>query len=358
MRKGGATLGATFGLEKQLMESIEGYNKMDEGTRKLHDENYAKVGSLLGAIQEAPPEQQAALWAQSFPELNRLEPGTFSPEFPGGDKLKGQTVVHGGLGAILGHQKTSAEIAKDTATAAGTTATTAGTEIANAHAANINPTLEQEAQAKATNAHEAARIGIESRKEAREQAIYQQTYGEGANEALRGVEPKLRIPATKAAQSAADEHLKANRTADEMENFISLARQGNKAAYANIPVAGVLEITTSNGVSRINKNELEAFGGAGSLFDKLSGALGKGASGASISKSVLDDIEKMHQSIRNGSDKAYNDKLDAINQNYHAGFKKTPSTRSAGTVRARDPQGVLHEAPAGTALPAGWKEEK
>lgn len=28
-----------------------------------------------------------------------------------------------------------------------------------------------------------------------------------------------------------------------------------------------------------------------------------------------------------------------------------------GTIRARDPQGKLHEAPAGTALPAGWKKE-
>lgn len=30
---------------------------------------------------------------------------------------------------------------------------------------------------------------------------------------------------------------------------------------------------------------------------------------------------------------------------------------SSGTIRARDPQGVLHEAPAGTPLPAGWKAE-
>jgi hypothetical protein len=29
-----------------------------------------------------------------------------------------------------------------------------------------------------------------------------------------------------------------------------------------------------------------------------------------------------------------------------------------GAIRARDPQGRLHEAPAGTALPAGWKAEK
>lgn len=36
-----------------------------------------------------------------------------------------------------------------------------------------------------------------------------------------------------------------------------------------------------------------------------------------------------------------------------------PDTMKPQTmIRARDPQGKLHEAPAGTALPAGWKEEK
>jgi hypothetical protein len=36
----------------------------------------------------------------------------------------------------------------------------------------------------------------------------------------------------------------------------------------------------------------------------------------------------------------------------------TPGASAAGTVRARDPQGKLHEAPAGTALPAGWTLER
>lgn len=43
-----------------------------------------------------------------------------------------------------------------------------------------------------------------------------------------------------------------------------------------------------------------------------------------------------------------------------SGRPATPSAvppASAGTVRARDPQGVLHEAPAGTPLPAGWTPE-
>lgn len=34
-----------------------------------------------------------------------------------------------------------------------------------------------------------------------------------------------------------------------------------------------------------------------------------------------------------------------------------PAPSATGTIRARDPQGKLHEAPAGTALPAGWRIE-
>lgn len=42
-----------------------------------------------------------------------------------------------------------------------------------------------------------------------------------------------------------------------------------------------------------------------------------------------------------------------------AGKTATPAAKAAeGTIRARDPQGKLHEAPAGTKLPEGWTLEK
>jgi hypothetical protein len=164
-------------------------------------------------------------------------------------------------------------------------------------------------------------MALSQAKNAREQKIYEQTYGEGSNEALRGVEPKLRTQAASAAQKAATDYVKASRSAEEMDNFIRMAREGNKAAYANMPVAGVLEITTANGTTRINRNELEAYGGAGSLFDKISGKITGAVSGAKIPKGVLDDIEKMHQAIKAGADHAYSQQVDAINQNYKSNFK-------------------------------------
>jgi hypothetical protein len=46
--------------------------------------------------------------------------------------------------------------------------------------------------------------------------------------------------------------------------------------------------------------------------------------------------------------------LDMAAEFFRGGGGKAPS----GVIRARDPQGRLHEAPAGTALPSGWVQEK
>lgn len=61
----------------------------------------------------------------------------------------------------------------------------------------------------------------------------------------------------------------------------------------------------------------------------------------------------------NNAIKLMNSKRDALKQQYEAGREGKPNFgENGGTVYARDPQGKLHQAPAGTALPAGWKPEK
>ncbi len=46
------------------------------------------------------------------------------------------------------------------------------------------------------------------------------------------------------------------------------------------------------------------------------------------------------------------------NYNKPATAKTAAPTKTGGLIRARDPQGKLHEAPAGTKLPEGWKLEQ
>ncbi len=201
------------------------------------------------------------------------------------------------------------------------------------------------------------RLAIASRADQRAAQIYEQTYGEGANPALTGVEPKLRTKALGEASKAADNFVKGQAASADMQSLIDLARSGNKLAYRMVPLEGVLEITTPRGTVRINKQELDAYGGAGSFFDKIAGSVGGALTGASIPKNVLNDIEAAHKKLETGVEETYNQKLNGINQNFRSDFKPVPSRAKAGTIRARDPQGNLHEAPAGTKLPAGWKLE-
>lgn len=59
-----------------------------------------------------------------------------------------------------------------------------------------------------------------------------------------------------------------------------------------------------------------------------------------------------------------NSKRNALQEQYSKGSKAQPNfggdqqTPTSGMIQARDPQGKLHQAPAGTALPAGWKLEQ
>lgn len=199
-------------------------------------------------------------------------------------------------------------------------ATTAGQDAARAETA---------AQHVLTNKHEEARIGLERARNVREQAIYQQTYGEGANEALKTVEPKLRVQATSAAQKAATEFQTAQRASDAIESMISMVRSGNKAAGSNLPIVGAETLQALNGIKRINRTEIEQYQGAGSLLDKISGRVGKIVAGQPIPADILNDIEEMHKVLRSDSEKQYREKLDSVNQNYHSAFKPAIPERKA-----------------------------
>ncbi len=174
-------------------------------------------------------------------------------------------------------------------------------------------------------------LALGKTKNAREQQIYEQTYGAGSNEALKGVEPKLRVQATGAAQKAADEHGKAQAAAADMKTFIDLARGGNKEAYAYMAPEGVLTLNTARGVTRVNRQEMDAYAGAGSFFDQVAAKVGKLTKGQSIPSGILADIQQLHERIAGNSDDTYNAKLGAINQNYHANFQPVPKRAAPAT---------------------------
>lgn len=195
------------------------------------------------------------------------------------------------------------------------------------------------AQAQAETArHNKAEEGIAGTRENRENQIFNQTYGPGANPALQGVDPKLRVAATAAAQKAADEYTKGSAAEADLQTFLDLARKGNKEAYAYMSPEGVLTLNTGRGVTRVNRQEIDAYAGAGSLMDNLAGKIGKWTKGQSIPADVLNDIDTLHKAIAANGEANYNNKLAGINQNYKANFQPVP-VRGASSS-SPEPSGV------------------
>ena len=226
-------------------------------------------------------------------------------------------------------QQTAAQAAATEATAASAQAETARQHLAE-------------------NRIQQARVGIEAQRNAREQQIYNQTYGPGANEALVGVDPKLRVQATKQAQAAADANNKANAAADQMQLMIDLARKGNKAAGSNLPLVGVETLNAIQGIKRVNRADVQQYGNAGDLLDKIQGKIGGLTAGQPIPADVMKDIETMHNALRQNADSTYNATLNSLNQNYKSNFK--PVTRAApppsATVKMKAPDGTVRDIPA------------
>lgn len=77
-----------------------------------------------------------------------------------------------------------------------------------------------------------------------------------------------------------------------------------------------------------------------------------------VAKTKLEGLQsalkrKRDSELENLADAGYN-----VEATTKRGAPVAPGAPATGTIRARDPQGVLHEAPAGTTLPAGWKLER
>ena len=166
----------------------------------------------------------------------------------------------------------------------------------------------------------------------------QQKSAAGSNAALASVPPKLVAPATEAAQKAGNDYAQAQSVAQRLQQMMDDAKAGNVVSYQLLPEEGALQVTTSQGVHRINMAEIQNYGG-GSLWQRMQGHLGRQLTGKSIPDSVLNDMSEMQRVQQQGAQDKYNNTLKSINQNYGANFQpvemptnsKTAAQPSAGT---------------------------
>jgi hypothetical protein len=201
----------------------------------------------------------------------------------------------------------------------------------------INPQVQQNKVAVAT-AEGQARANIEA-KTAR-----------GSNAALAEVPPHLVAPASAAANKAGEDYAQAQSVTQRLQAMMDAARRGNVVSYQLIPQEGALQVTTSQGVHRINMAEIQNYGG-GSLWQKLQGHIGKALTGASIPSSVLDDMSEMQKIQQEGSQSKYNNSIKTINETYGSKFKpvemeakpNAPSGPPSGaTMKVPGSDGKLH----------------
>ena len=171
-------------------------------------------------------------------------------------------------------------------------------------------------------------------------------------------------------QKQSDSYTQFRSTADSLKNSLAAASNGNEMAAAVAPLQGTLFITTSEGVKRINETELKGVSGAGSLVQRINGALGKATGEGPLSQQLKDDMAKLVDIYTDAKYASYKKQTDYTKKLHGLDPQKTPVLSKDGSIegeaptqsapkmiRARDPQGKLHEAPEGTALPPGWKLE-
>jgi hypothetical protein len=155
----------------------------------------------------------------------------------------------------------------------------------------------------------------------------------GSDAALAQVPPHLVAPATAAATKAGTDYAQAQSVSQSIAEMMDAAKKGNVVSYQLLPQEGALQITTSQGVHRINMAEIQNYGG-GSLIQNLQGHLGKALTGQSIPPSVLNDMQQMQDVMQRGSQAKYENDLRAINQNYGAKFQPVTMQSTAPNANA------------------------
>lgn len=131
---------------------------------------------------------------------------------------------------------------------------------------------------------------------------------------------------------------------------------------------------------RMNEAEIARIVGGRSVWENLKGSIQHWSTDPASARSITPDQDKMiralvdtvHQKLNAKQqiiDRAEEELLNSDNPHDHrqvvinarkqvdAIDAGRENEQAGGTIRARNPQGKLHEAPLGTPLPAGWKAE-
>lgn len=338
---------------------------------KKNDQAYQVLEGVRSAAKDpkADPAGVQTAYQSGIARLQHLgiDTSKYPPQYPGDD---GVTQFEVGLGVhkqVLADAKTQAESAKDTAQAreatAGATQKEAQTQaykdaglvpgapveeqslmsymrtVPGARPQNY-PAWKAQQEAIATAPQKIAVAEAEGAARATREA----QIARGSNAELAQVPPHLVSQATAAADKADQDYAQSKSVSDRLSAMMDAAKRGNVVSYQLIPQEGALQITTSQGVKRINMAEIQNYGG-GSLWQRMQGRFGKALSGESIPAGVLDDMSEMQKFMTEGSRAKYENTLKSINQRTGATFKpvEMETMTSPATAPTKTYQGRTYE---------------
>jgi hypothetical protein len=357
-----------IGQQQLMLQMQKNHADLDEVTLKNNAaRSDAYRGRILSIVGGPEAEKQQAWDAELTREeqAGAIQPGMWSHTYPG-DDVATSAANHFALGSVLAKEayenKTAAAKTSEAATAAQRLAIETPGIQSRGVVAGQEAAMSPQARALAGNLPYAAATGVPGAQQAlsletqqkREAAIAQvqaQAQMYASNSALAKVPPHLVPAATSEATKLATDFAGAKQAADSMSAFLGMALGGNKEAVRIVPLQGALEITTAQGVHRINRTEVDQYGSAGSIFDKILGSIGGAVSGKNIPDTVLRDMQSLQQVVANSAEAKYKNGLKAVNQNYGSNFQPVQMNEGVGNVQGggavdvTDPRGVTHRFP-------------
>lgn len=321
LKNGMSAPGVMTGLQASLQRREE-LAKSTVEQQKVVKDNYDTWKDALAPIaNEKDPLKQSVALAEALP---RLEGAThLSPELAGmlGALKQGPQYIQSAFNMVAAQEK-----------ALGLTKATAETKAAEQkvipEGGAMSPDTAQQVQkdvAVATNPQiQEGKVEVATA-EGQARANIEAAMARGSQAALANVPPHLITPASEAAQKAGAEYAQAVSVTQRLNAMMDAAKKGNVVSYQLIPQEGALQLTTSQGVHRINMAEIQNYGG-GSLFQRMEGHFGKALTGKSIPESVLNDMAEMQKIQAEGSRAKYENTLKTVNQTFGASFKPVEMT--------------------------------
>jgi hypothetical protein len=355
--KAGVSPQSIQAFQKAQNELTESKAKATEAQRKTDDAN-AQWG--FNRMQSMRPITDAVArqnyWMDTIAQGKKrgMDVGHLQPQAPQDDKGVDDIEAQLGMYAqINADAKAKAGIAADLAkkTAAETGQKRLEAEMPGGGLNRVTQAIQIATNPQVQAARlEVAKAGAEAR------AALADREARGSDPALANVPKGLVSKAAGAAEKAGQEHAQSLSVTQRLNAMMDAARSGNVVSYQVMPMEGVLQIATSQGVHRINLAEIHQYAGAGSAWERLLGRFGKETTGRSIPTDVLNDMAEIQKIVADGAKTKYENALKVINKSYGSNFQpvemdtgetnKAAGKPAPGMIRIRASDGYMTDIPA------------